>query len=118
MKTGAGLKLFVDANQIRLVKDKADMIIRERLGEAVHLTLSTAKPKARYAVIPQRYKKPDSFPGFFLQGWLTPSSQRCLDSQSRSQPRTRANNSVNHHAVSIENRPPDYPFGRSEKSGA
>src|ERR1700737_3112176 len=28
----------------------------ERLGEAVHLALTTAKPKARYAVIPQRFK--------------------------------------------------------------
>src|SRR5271163_1819582 len=28
----------------------------ERLGEAVHLALSAAKPKARYAVIPQRFK--------------------------------------------------------------
>src|ERR1700674_5834901 len=28
----------------------------ERLGEAVHVALSTAKPKARYAVIPQRFK--------------------------------------------------------------
>jgi NAD(P)-dependent dehydrogenase (short-subunit alcohol dehydrogenase family) len=28
----------------------------ERLGEAVHIALSTAKPKARYAVIPQRFK--------------------------------------------------------------
>ncbi len=28
----------------------------ERLGEAVHLALSTAKPKVRYAVIPQRFK--------------------------------------------------------------
>jgi NAD(P)-dependent dehydrogenase (short-subunit alcohol dehydrogenase family) len=28
----------------------------ERLGEAVHVALSTAKPKARYAVIPQRLK--------------------------------------------------------------
>jgi NAD(P)-dependent dehydrogenase (short-subunit alcohol dehydrogenase family) len=28
----------------------------ERLGEAVHLALSTAKPKARYAVIRQRFK--------------------------------------------------------------
>ena len=27
----------------------------ERLGEAVHAALSTAKPKARYAVIPQRF---------------------------------------------------------------
>jgi short-subunit dehydrogenase len=29
---------------------------RERLGETVHVALSTAKPKARYAVIPQRFK--------------------------------------------------------------
>ena len=28
----------------------------QRLGEAVHVALSTAKPKARYAVIPQRFK--------------------------------------------------------------
>ena len=28
----------------------------ERLGEAVHVALSTAKPKARYAAIPQRFK--------------------------------------------------------------
>jgi NAD(P)-dependent dehydrogenase (short-subunit alcohol dehydrogenase family) len=28
----------------------------ERLGEAVHVALSTARPKARYAVIPQRFK--------------------------------------------------------------
>ena len=28
----------------------------ERLGEAVHLALRTAKPKARYAVIPHRFK--------------------------------------------------------------
>jgi hypothetical protein len=28
----------------------------ERLGEVVHVALSTAKPKARYAVVPQRFK--------------------------------------------------------------
>src|SRR6202030_1952693 len=28
----------------------------ERLSEAVHVALSAAKPKARYAVIPQRFK--------------------------------------------------------------
>src|ERR1700726_4279256 len=28
----------------------------ERLGEAVHMAFTTAKPKARYAVIPQRFK--------------------------------------------------------------
>ena len=31
----------------------------ERLGEAVHLALSTAKPKARYAVIKQRFQELD-----------------------------------------------------------
>ena len=28
----------------------------ERIGEAVHVTLTTRRPKARYAVIPQRFK--------------------------------------------------------------
>jgi NAD(P)-dependent dehydrogenase (short-subunit alcohol dehydrogenase family) len=28
----------------------------ERIGEAVHVALTTAKPKARYAVVPQRFK--------------------------------------------------------------
>jgi hypothetical protein len=28
----------------------------ERLGEAVHVALNTAKPKARDALIPQRFK--------------------------------------------------------------
>jgi NAD(P)-dependent dehydrogenase (short-subunit alcohol dehydrogenase family) len=28
----------------------------ERLGEAVHVALTAAKPKARYAVVPQRFK--------------------------------------------------------------
>jgi hypothetical protein len=28
----------------------------ERLGEAVHVALSKAKPKARYALVPQRFK--------------------------------------------------------------
>ena len=28
----------------------------ERLGEAVHVALSTTRPKARYAVVPQRFK--------------------------------------------------------------
>jgi NAD(P)-dependent dehydrogenase (short-subunit alcohol dehydrogenase family) len=28
----------------------------ERLGEAVHVALTTAKPEARYAIIPQRFK--------------------------------------------------------------
>jgi hypothetical protein len=31
-------------------------LYRNRLGEAVHVALTTAKPKARYAVIPQRFK--------------------------------------------------------------
>jgi hypothetical protein len=28
----------------------------ESLGEAIHVALSTAKPKARYAIVPQRFK--------------------------------------------------------------
>jgi NAD(P)-dependent dehydrogenase (short-subunit alcohol dehydrogenase family) len=28
----------------------------ERLGETIHVALTTAKPKARYAVVPQRFK--------------------------------------------------------------
>ena len=32
----------------------------ERLGKAVHVALSTAKPKARYAVVPQRFKRENS----------------------------------------------------------
>jgi hypothetical protein len=28
----------------------------ERLGEAIHVALSTAKPKARCGVVPQRFK--------------------------------------------------------------
>ena len=43
----------------------------ERLGEAVHLALSTAKPKARYAVIPQRFKNwtlPRLLPARMLDG--------------------------------------------------
>ena len=46
----------------------------ERLGEAVHVALSTAKPKARYAVIPQRFKN-----------WTLPRllPERVLDSSSQ-----------------------------------
>ena len=45
----------------------------ERLGEAVHVALSTAKPKARYAVVPQRFKN-----------WTLPRllPARMLDAQS------------------------------------
>jgi NAD(P)-dependent dehydrogenase (short-subunit alcohol dehydrogenase family) len=35
---------------------RANGLPPERLGEAVHVALTTAKPKARYAVIPQRFK--------------------------------------------------------------
>jgi hypothetical protein len=43
------------------------------LGEAVHVALSTAKPKARYAVIPQRFKNwilPRLFPARMLDAEL------------------------------------------------
>jgi hypothetical protein len=44
----------------------------ERLGEAVHVALTTSKPKARYAVVPQRFKN-----------WTLPRllSVRMLDTQ-------------------------------------
>src|SRR6204780_5232642 len=35
---------------------RTDGLPPERLGEAVHVALSTAKPNARYAVVPQRFK--------------------------------------------------------------
>ena len=44
----------------------------ERFGEAVHVALSTAKPKARYAIVPQRFKN------WTLPGLLP---ARMLDSQ-------------------------------------
>jgi hypothetical protein len=45
----------------------------ERLGEAVHLALSAAKPKARYAVVPQRFKNwaiPRLLPTRMLDAYL------------------------------------------------
>jgi hypothetical protein len=35
---------------------RANGLSPERLGEAVHLALTTKKPKTRYAVVPQRFK--------------------------------------------------------------
>jgi len=45
----------------------------ERLGEAVHLALSTAKPKARYAVVPQPFKNwtlPRLLPTRIFDAWI------------------------------------------------
>jgi NAD(P)-dependent dehydrogenase (short-subunit alcohol dehydrogenase family) len=45
----------------------------ERLGEAVHVALSKAKPKARYAVVPQRFKNwtlPSLLPTRMLDTYL------------------------------------------------
>jgi NAD(P)-dependent dehydrogenase (short-subunit alcohol dehydrogenase family) len=45
----------------------------ERLGEAVHVALTTAKPKARYAVVPQRLKNwtmPRLLPTRMLDAYL------------------------------------------------
>src|SRR6202051_3413433 len=45
----------------------------ERLGEAVHVALTTAKPKARYAVVPQRFKNwtlPRLLPTRLLDAYL------------------------------------------------
>jgi NAD(P)-dependent dehydrogenase (short-subunit alcohol dehydrogenase family) len=62
----------------------------ERLGEAVHLALSTAKPKARYAVIKQRFKNwtlPRLLPARMLDavvakqlGFIKPQPTRTPDS--------------------------------------
>ena len=41
----------------------------ERLGEAVHVALTVAKPKARYAVVPQRFKN-WTLPGLLPVRWL------------------------------------------------
>ena len=41
----------------------------ERLGAAVHVALTTAKPKARYAVVPQRFKN-WTLPGLLPVRWL------------------------------------------------
>ena len=41
----------------------------ERLGEAVHVALTTARPKARYAVVPQRFKH-WTLPGLLPVRWL------------------------------------------------
>jgi NAD(P)-dependent dehydrogenase (short-subunit alcohol dehydrogenase family) len=45
----------------------------ERLGEAVHVALTTAKPKTRYTVVPQRFKNwtlPRLLPTRMLDGYL------------------------------------------------
>ena len=45
----------------------------ERLGEAVHVALTTPKPKARYAVVPQRFKnwtRPRLLPARMLDAQL------------------------------------------------
>jgi hypothetical protein len=53
----------------------------ERLGEAVHLALSTAKPKARCAVIPQRFKNwilPRLLPARMLEAELAKQTSPML----------------------------------------
>jgi hypothetical protein len=45
----------------------------EHLGEAVHVALITAKPKARYAVVKQRFKNwtlPRLLPTRMFDAWL------------------------------------------------
>jgi hypothetical protein len=55
-------------------------LIEERLGEAVHIALSTTKPKTRYAVIAQRFKN-----------WTLPRRlpARMLDAESAKQMKLR-----------------------------
>ena len=47
---------FLNGNDYRCSQSAPPGLPPERLGEAVHLALSAAKPKARYAVVPQRFK--------------------------------------------------------------
>jgi NAD(P)-dependent dehydrogenase (short-subunit alcohol dehydrogenase family) len=57
----------------------------ERLGEAVHLALSTAKPKARYAVIKERFKNwtlPRLLPARWFDAYL--AKQLGFTSRNRS----------------------------------
>ena len=59
----------------------------ERLGEAVHVALTMANPKARYAVVPQRFKNwtlPRLLPTRMLDAYL--AKQMGLTVESRSQP--------------------------------
>jgi hypothetical protein len=39
-----------------VAETRANGLAPERLGESVHVALSTAESKARYAVVPQRFK--------------------------------------------------------------
>src|SRR6202043_147004 len=59
----------------------------ERLGEAVHVALSTAKPKARYAVVPHRFKN-WTLPRLLPARMLDASLAKALGLKNRSQART------------------------------
>jgi NAD(P)-dependent dehydrogenase (short-subunit alcohol dehydrogenase family) len=59
----------------------------ERLGKAVYVALSTAKPKARYAVVPQRFKN-WTLPRLLPTRMVDADSRSNSDSQRRSQART------------------------------
>ena len=50
--------ILADLIQQWLIRNEArtNGLPPERLGEAVHVALSTKKPKTRYAVVPQRFK--------------------------------------------------------------
>src|SRR6202453_1515858 len=50
--------ILADLIQQWLIRNEArtNGLPPERLGEAVHVALSTANPKARYAVVPHRFK--------------------------------------------------------------
>jgi hypothetical protein len=78
---------------------RTDGLPPERLGEAVHVALSTAKPKARYAVIPQRFKN-----------WTLPRllPARMLDTQlakalGLTKPQPASNGGLGHASVLILN---------------
>jgi hypothetical protein len=64
----------------------------ERLGEAVHVALSTAKPKARYAVVPQRFKN-WTLPRLLPVRMLDAAVAKQMGLKSRSQARTAGSHS-------------------------
>ena len=64
----------------------------ERLGEAVHVALSTAKPKARYAVVPQRFKN-WTLPRLLPVRMLDAAIAKQMGLKSRSQARTAGSHS-------------------------
>jgi hypothetical protein len=56
VSTGIGWGTTKNFQKFVVTEARNNGLSPEQLGEAVHVALSTAKPKARYAVVPQRFK--------------------------------------------------------------